>query len=574
MTLAQLWQFARRWLWLFAAATLVAALASYLVSSRLPKVYDASTRLLITPSQATSGVASYNDILSAERLSQTYAEVMKTRPVVEAAAQRAGIPGSYDQVVGLLDVQPVRNTQLVKVGARGSSPEAAASLANAVASVFIQQTQANQSSRFAASRDALGKQVDQLNADMADHTRQLDTLRAQPPSAQRDGDITRLQNELSQLQQSYQAAVRSYEDVRVSEARSSDLVTVAEPAAPSPNAVQPRVLLNVMLAAFVGLLLGVGAAFLLEYLDDRLTTPERVTQALGLHTLGNVAILPANEPHLVDQMAGSKRASKARDKTDSYGSGGSPHAAEGYRLLGANLEFVGVERPLHSLLVTSAMESEGKTTTAANLAIVLAQSGKRVLLIDADLRRPSVHTLFGLNNRTGLTSLLIGDPAMITNTSHRAFGPTSPNGHSSGRPFEPTGEAIKPTRVRNLWVLTSGPLPPNPSELLASARMRAILSDLKEHVDAIVLDSPPALPVSDPSILAGAVDGTLLVVNAERSRIQHARAAVETLTKAGAYVVGAVLNQMKPSGNGYPYYYYGSSPSGSTTESKQPASIS
>jgi capsular exopolysaccharide synthesis family protein len=517
----QLWQFSRRWLWLFFLATFLTAAASFVVSTQLPKVYEGTAKLLVTPGQSASGVASYENVLTAERLTRTYSEVLKTRPVVEAATQETGIQLPYEAALALLDVKPLRDTQLIQVGARANDPELAARFANAVAAAFIQQTQASQSSRFAASKDNLGKQVDQLAADIAERSRRVDALRDAPASAARDSELARLQGELAQLQQSHATAVRSYEDVRVAEARGTDLLAVVEPASPSPHPVQPRVLLNVLLAALVGLMIGVGTAFLVEHLDDRLLSPERLSRFAGLNALGSVALLPQDAPRTVDRMPA------AQPSPAGYGYGyGASHAAEAFRLLRANLQFVAIERPLRTLLVTSSDAGDGKSTTAANLAIVLAQAGQRVLLVDADLRRPSQHQVFDLPNRAGLTSLLLDEKLQAEN-------------------------AVARTRVQGLTLLPSGPLPPNPSELLASPRMRARLSELRELADLVIVDSPPVLPVSDPAILAGQADGTLLVVNAQRTRGQHAAHAVATLQQAGARLLGAVLNRTPRTGGSY-----------------------
>src|SRR5262249_27375398 len=151
-----------------------------------------------------------------------------------------------------------------------------------------------------------------------------------------------------------------------------------------------------------------------------------------------------------------------------------------------NLQFAAVEHPFRTLLVTSAEQADGKTTVASNLAVVLAQAGQQVLLVEADLRRPSLHDVFGIQNRVGLTSLLVDEGL-------------------------PAASAPIATRVLGLSVVPSGPLPPNPSELLASRRMRSRLAELRELADVVILDSPPVLAVSDPVVLAGLVDGTLLV---------------------------------------------------------------
>jgi capsular exopolysaccharide synthesis family protein len=200
-----------------------------------------------------------------------------------------------------------------------------------------------------------------------------------------------------------------------------------------------------------------------------------------------------------------------------------------FRLLRANLQFAAVERPLRSVLVTSPEQGDGKTTVTANLAVVLAQAGQQVLLVEADLRRPSLSEVFGIPNRVGLTSLLLDEK------------------------LDPASAAVE-TRVPGLRLLPSGPLPPNPSELLASQRMRTRAAQLRELADVVIVDSPPVLAVSDPAVLAGLVDGTVLVVSSVKTRGQHAAQTVSMLQKAGALVLGVVLNRTRSSHGSYVAY--------------------
>jgi capsular exopolysaccharide synthesis family protein len=502
-----IWVFARRWLWLLALATLLGAGASYLVSSRLPKVYDGTAKLLVTPSQS-GGVASYNDVLTGQSLTRTYAEVIKTRPIVEAAAKRVGIDLPYQTLVATLDVKPIVNTQLIQISAKANDPEVAADFANQVANTFIQSIQTSQSSRFSTVRDALARQVSQLANDVADRTRRINELQADPSRTSNDPELTRLRSELTQLQSSYDATERSFEDARLSEARSIDALTLVEPAAPSVNPVEPRVLLNVLAAGLVALLLALGAAYGVERVDDRLRSPERVTRYTSLHVLGSVARLQHKTPRTVDDV----------------------HIGEALRLLRINLQFAAVERPLGTLLITSSEAGDGKTTIATNLAIVLAQAGQQVILVDADLRRPTVHQVIDIPNRSGLTSLLINDELDATSV-------------------------LAKTRFEGLSVIPSGPQPPNPSELLASERMRRRLAQLREMADVVILDSPPVLAVSDPAILAALTDGALLVVNSARTRGAHAAQAVATLQNAGAHLLGIVLNRTALDRRSYYGYY-------------------
>ncbi len=204
-------------------------------------------------------------------------------------------------------------------------------------------------------------------------------------------------------------------------------------------------------------------------------------------------------------------------------------AAEAYRTLRTNLEFSALDRPLRTLVVTSAGADEGKSTTLANLAVTMAQGGKRVILIDCDLRRPSLHTVFDLRNNCGMTDLM-RDETLLAHP-----------------PFEDTG-------VANLKVITSGQLPPNPSELLGSRRMGEVIEALLTHADILLFDTPPIIAVSDAAILSSKVDGVLLVISAGKTSRDHAKKARSLLDKAHARIVGAVLNNVKLDSS-IGYYY-------------------
>ena len=192
-------------------------------------------------------------------------------------------------------------------------------------------------------------------------------------------------------------------------------------------------------------------------------------------------------------------------------------AAEAYRTLRTNIDFSGLERSIHTLLVTSVASNENKSITVANLAVSLAQGDKKTILVDADVRRPAQHALFGLNNEKGLTSLFIDTKG----------------------PLEP---ALQATRVPNLQVMTSGPLPPNPAELLGSQRMLDVIEALKSRADIVLFDAPPVIAVTDASVLGTRVDGVLLVVQAGQTRREQAKRAKQQLEKLHIRVIGAVLS--------------------------------
>ncbi|MBB6176107.1 capsular exopolysaccharide synthesis family protein [Anoxybacillus tengchongensis] len=204
--------------------------------------------------------------------------------------------------------------------------------------------------------------------------------------------------------------------------------------------------------------------------------------------------------------------------------------SEQYRTIRTNIQFSVADRPLRSIMVTSSAPEEGKSTTVANLAVVFAQQGKKVLLIDADLRKPTVHYTFRRDNYVGLTNVLTKQATLQT--------------------------AVKETDVENLFVLTSGPIPPNPAELLGSATMEDLLAEAYDQFDVVLFDTPPVLAVTDAQILANQCDGTILVVQSGRTEIEAAQKAKELLLAAKGKLLGVVLNQKKQKESSY-YYYYG-----------------
>ncbi|YBV91692.1 CpsD/CapB family tyrosine-protein kinase [Bacillus sp. PK9-021] len=205
--------------------------------------------------------------------------------------------------------------------------------------------------------------------------------------------------------------------------------------------------------------------------------------------------------------------------------------AEQYRTIRTNIQFSGADQDIKSLLLTSSGTAEGKSTTASNLAAVYAQQGLKVLLIDADLRKPTAHYTFRLENHAGVTNVLTRQSTL--------------------------GQAVQETEVRDLYVLTSGPIPPNPSELLASNQMEELLKEMKKQFDMVIFDTPPILAVADAQILANQVDASILVVSSGKTDKEAALKAKELLVHAKSKLLGAVLNNRKADSGNY-YYYYGS----------------
>jgi capsular exopolysaccharide synthesis family protein len=281
----------------------------------------------------------------------------------------------------------------------------------------------------------------------------------------------------------------------------------------------------------VSLAAGIGLAFLLDYLDDSVKTSDDIGRHLGLPTLALI-------PHQV----GTTKSKLGLITTKVNGNGNSTAMvaledtrsamAEAYRHLRTSLLFSSAGKPPQTILVTSSQPAEGKTTTAINTAITLAQSGADVVIIDCDLRRPRLHNHFNFGNSTGLTNYLSGEK----------------NPENLLKPF---------ANLPKLRVITSGPIPPNPAELLSSNEMKNLLQFLKSKYKHVIIDSPPAISFTDAAILSTQVDGVVLVAMAGKSSVHLMRRFKQRLSNIGARIYGVVLNGIKSNSVEYGYYGYG-----------------
>jgi non-specific protein-tyrosine kinase len=499
-----------RWAWLVIIMVVLGGATAFIISKRTVPVYMATTRLLINEAPATKNT-DYASVLASERLARTYSELLKTQPVLEEVISRLGLTRSERQLSTQIEVNLLRDTQLIDVSVEDIDPVLAADIANTVVAVFSEQNQMLQASRFATSKESLSTQLSQMNEQIETTTTAIQALGETPEDkAERD----RLETVLAEYSKTYSSLLQSYESVRLAEASSISNVVQVETAFPSDIPIRPRTVRNTALGMVVGLLLGVGVVFLIDVLDDTLS-PEDVNRQLGLPVLGvisrhqieNGAPVVKNQPR-------------------------SP-VAEAFRSLRTNIQFASVDKPLRTLLVTSPSPQDGKSTVAVNLGVSLAQSGYKVAVVETDLRRPQVHKRLGLSNRDGISGMFVQSKMVL-------------NG------------ALRETSIDNLFALTSGALPPNPSELLGSEKMYEILNLVGERTDIILLDSPPVMAVTDAAVLAPRVDGVLLVVKPGSTKLAACRQAIEQLQRVGANILGVVLNDVELNRSRYHYYrgYY------------------
>jgi capsular exopolysaccharide synthesis family protein len=331
---------------------------------------------------------------------------------------------------------------------------------------------------------------------------ELIDIKVQNPDPQQARDIA---NKLAEVFQE-----------EVVEIMNVDNVKILDQAVTPRNPIQPNEYMNIAIAGVLGLMLGLGLAFLLEFLDKTIKTPEDVKRHIGLSIIGAI---PYNE-----------KAEKR--KVITFEDPKSP-VSEAYRTLRTNLRFASLDKDIKTLVVTSTIAGEGKSMTTANLATALAQAGSKVLLIDTDFRKPTLHKIAKKPNEDGLADVL------INKTDYR--------------------KSVKNARAENLDLLFSGLIPPNPSELLSSKSMLEFINEAKKDYDYLIFDTPPVALVTDAAILSNEVDATILITSVGMVDYDVAQRAVELLENANANIIGSVLNKIPIGKGGYSYYKYYSS---------------
>lgn len=504
----------RRWTVILAMLWLAGSVltASLLKTPR----YRASGELLIAPKASetlfkqVSGPAVYND---PKRAVATEIRVLESLAVEDAVAARLGYRPR-------LTASSSPDDNVVTVRSISVDPQRAALAVNAYAEEYINYR------RESTVEDILGAQSE-VQKKIDEKQREIDALDAAVGPVDPVVGTPRAAERISLLNQ--QNLFRNQLDqLQVEASLNRGGAQLLTPARPPTEPFEPKPLRSVASAVALGLMLGVGLAFLVDYLDDALRTTQDVERATGgLPILG---VIPA--------VRGWRNTKTARTVTRSDPAS---VVAEAYRGLRTSVQFLGLDSPLRTLQLTSPSTSEGKSTTVANLAVALANAGRRVVVVDCDLRRSRAHDFFDLPNDVGVTSVLLGEVGL--------------------------GAALQHVEgVDRLRILSAGQRPPNPSELLSGHRMVGLLEELKAEADIVVLDSPPVLPVSDAIGLSAHVDATLLVVRANATNRKSVVRALELLGHIDTPVIGTVLNGAKGeesyADGGYRYGpYYRAEPS-------------
>jgi capsular exopolysaccharide synthesis family protein len=537
----------RRWWWLLLASTLVATVSMTIAAFFEPTQYSSSATVMIGASIRDPNPNS-GELYLAQQLVTTYVDLIERASVRQPAMEVLGmdwlpqytarqVPGTQLMEINVVDTDPVRAQvvgqvlidQLIALSPEGAQEQKRAD--------FIEQE-----------LDALQTSITETKTEIALRQSDLAKMFSARQIADAQNQINALQSKLSSLQNNFTALLSTTQKGAV-----NTLTVIEPPAAGVP--VANNLLYKLLTAAAVGFMLAAGGAYLIEFLDKSFKNSDEIQQRLGLATLGAV-------PEVELDKAKRKHKRRRKSQPDKEAEGGvsvthgvtrrlpsalaptdinpslvmlqdnqSP-AAEAFRVLRTNIQFAAVAHPVKSLVVSSALPSEGKSLITANLAIAAAQAGNRVVIMDCDLHRPRQHHIFRLGNGLGVTTALLG----IEGVALEQF--------------------LQPGPLPNLRVMTSGPLPPNAAEMLGSERMRTLIEAISQQTDLIIIDSPPASVLADTAVLSRQADSVLLVLRVGHTNRDVVKRTVAALQQVQAHIVGIVLNRMPTRGHGYYYYHY------------------
>jgi succinoglycan biosynthesis transport protein ExoP len=510
------WAILWRRKWVVVLTVTIALLVTIIGTLMMVPRYVGSATLRIATTSTGTVIDQRYDTQYTDRLMNTYAKLATSEPVVQELARRLDTQKQMTVDVrrlmtGDIQVEILANTELMKVSVEDDNPVVAAEAANTLAQVLIDDYRANSSSSDTALQ-ALRAQLDNVAKSLDQSRRTYEQLVAKSPTA--TDQIDAAKSAIDVNQQTYASLSNDYQQAMLSQARQANSISIIEPATPPQSPSSPIRELNLALGLIIGLVGGVGLSFLFENLDTTLFTVEQIEQLTHLTPLGQIPIV-------------KKQSSAA------FFNSSSPEE-ESIRRLSTNLLYYYRSEVVRSLLVTSAQPTEGRSTIVTNLGRALALSGKKVLVVDADLRLPMLHRVLFLSNKKGLTSVLKGESTL--------------------------DGCVQESNIPGLSILTSGPLPNNPGELLGSVEMKSMVKELGQRYDLVLLDTSPLLPVTDAAILAPVVDGVMFVVACGQSRKTAVQAALQQLTKIKVRALAIVVNRTEMDSS-YEYYRYRRAPS-------------
>ena len=484
-------------MWVIAVTVLATLVAGLIGTVLLPPAYEATTTLRVTTADDSVERVSHDSMMYTGRLTNTYSKLAASAAVRDELKARLGLAEPPK-----IEIDAPANTELMQVTVEHRDPATAANGANVLTEILIARATQFAVENARTAREALGERLAEAQAELDQARRATQGTGGEPrPDGAAAGRAIELQ------QERYARLMDQYDRLRAVEAARANTLTVLEPAGVPLAPSRPRMALNAALALALGLVGGTGLAFLFENLDTRLHTTRRIGEAAGLPILGAVPTATTRPRTGLFHPDSPEREAVRRLRTHLLAlEGGAPR----------------------TLLVTSAEPGEGKSTVVANLASALAEAGRRVVVVDGDLRRPTLHLLFALPNQLGLSTIL-----------------------EQGATWD---QAVRDTPLPGVSAITSGLPVADPAGLLGSPRSTELVQELARWFDTVLVDAPCLLGVADAATYARGVDGVVLVARRGRAREQAVQAASAELATVRAKVLGVVVNHAEPDDS---FGYYG-----------------
>lgn len=493
--------------WIIFTTVLVTVIGVTVFTLLTTPIYSAAATLRVAA--ASLGSVSYTDYMYADRLMNTYTRIGTSKPVLDELKETLGI-----QTLPEIKISTIPSTELIQVTVKSSSPEIAQTAANALAEILVAQSKNLYSGGGKSSHEILNEQLVQVESELATLREDLDALMDDP-----DADteaVTRTNDAIKLKENTYSTLLDQYEQARLRDIFRENIVTVVEPAGFPVSPSSPRKLLNISLGLLIGFVGGVGLVFLLENFNSRLYTTDQVEFISDLKPIGKIRYF--KKSNLLSATNGNSKINYTIFR-------------ESFRRLQVSIASQNFdesqEGALKTLLFTSALPGEGKSIIVKNLGVAYAQSGLTTLIVDCDMRIPTQHKMFGVTNRLGLSTVL---NQQIKHT-----------------------DVIRKTGLSGLYLLTSGPVPTNPTKLLGSSHMKDLVEQLQKKFDIVIFDAPALLSVADTLTIARLVDGVALVTRLAYSKVESVEEACRQLNEIQAHMIGVVINNAEENGT---YYYH------------------
>lgn len=458
--------------------------------SRITQTYEATSLIRLMTARGGSMSNIRYETNYTDRLMNTYIKIATSSPVKDQLKEMFELNS-----LPPIDVDIIANTELMRITVEAENPALAADVANGLADILINQSFEEVSGDPVNQSEIISQQLAQIEAEMIQARLDYEELIAQFPAGNDAANASLREYELKQ--QIYMTLLEQYELTRFSESLQSNNITLIDPAVIPSKPSKPNMVLNIALGAIVGLIGGLGLAFLVEYLDTTLYTSEQIEGTTPSKIIGKIPLI--------------------RKRNESILMNGSSPQGEAFRHLRTNIFALTEERKMKTLLVTSTERGEGKSTIVAGLAQVIAQNGLKVVAVDCDLRVPTLQKIYELPNTTGVSSVLTDEVGLE--------------------------KALQEGQFPGVKVLTSGPVPTNPAELISSPAMNKLILNLKKDFDMVLVDSPAYLSVTDGAILASLVDGVILVTSRARITREKLKDVIQQMDDMNANNLGIVINR-------------------------------